>query len=197
MEDEDEDECVVCYNPTANRLSPCNHIVCLGCAELWVVRSVKCPVCRHTLVSLQLPDIPVQLQPLPLDISSSSKTPTHAFAWCRRKPPAPPRPFVIVYFPPGTHAGITFANADQAVRVSRLIADDQCARHGLRKGDLVTYLNDIPVTDHARAAAISDAARDAGIPLKFTLAIPKKKSCMSMLDVCLTNVCVQGTMPFM
>ena len=44
-----EDECVVCYEMTTDRVVPCNHTICASCARSWFTRRIVCPLC------LQLP----------------------------------------------------------------------------------------------------------------------------------------------
>lgn len=45
------------------------------------------------------------------------------------------------------------------MRVLRLHPRDRAAACGLVVGDVVTHINDLPVRDHARAAAMADRAR--------------------------------------
>lgn len=143
-----EEECPVCYHPTTNRVRPCGHIVCEACIRRWVGTSkVACPSCRGVLVEMTTP---------------------------RTRPSSPS---VRIDFPKeGMTAGVTFSNAEGGVVVERLTDASRARECGLRKGDVVVRINDIPVTTHGNAVAIVDRATETGVPITCTLLRKKRRS---------------------
>ena len=69
----------------------------------------------------------------------------------------------------GDHAGITLVNDNGAVRVRKVVLCDRAYRAGLRPGDVITHLNDIPVNRHADAVAIVNRATQARVDLVVTV----------------------------
>lgn len=135
MEEEEEEECVVCYFPTRERMRPCSHVVCSSCScRLREKGCITCPVCRQVSVG---------------DTSSSGG--------------------VVITFPPGTHAGVTFVASYSGVCVSKLDRRDRAHACGLRVGDVVTHLNGVRVRMHEDAAAMADRASQTQTDLVCTL----------------------------
>ena len=89
---------------------------------------------------------------------------------CRRVVVSAPLPAVCpdgaltVVPSPRLPLGITLANAPGGTRIVRLVREDEGWRCGLRPGDLVTHVNQIPVQDHGNAVRIIEAATGCGAP---------------------------------
>jgi hypothetical protein len=126
----EDDECAVCLQETSNRLQPCKHAVCGTCIDTWVAKHhMTCPMCRGVLTGTgRAPD--------------TSKS------------------LLQIVLKNGAHAGVTLVNDAMSggVRVRRLVLCDRAYRAGLRPGDVITHLNDLPVQRHADAVAIVNRA---------------------------------------
>ena len=46
------DECVICYGETDNRVRPCDHVICVPCAKRWMQLKPTCPVCRGNVIDV-------------------------------------------------------------------------------------------------------------------------------------------------
>ena len=127
-----EDECAVCMQETANRLQPCNHVVCVDCIDTWVRKQhMTCPMCRGVLIAKGVTGVTDETgSPLTIVLKS------------------------------GDHAGVTLVDdaVSGGVRVRHLVLCDRAYRAGLRPGDVITHFNDMPVRHHADAVAIVDRA---------------------------------------
>ena len=132
-------ECMACMQPTDGTLTPCKHSMCASCALQWVQRKETCPMCRGVILAL---------------------------------PGPPPRNTVLIDIPkPCMHVGITVRTSEtgRGVRVVSLDPNDRAKKCGLRKGDVITHLNGIPVRDHRIAVAITNGATQCGVSLHCTL----------------------------
>lgn len=148
----EDEECVVCYEPTCHYVRPCDHRVCEDCARRWVERSIRCPVCRSTLVAFT--------------------SPTH-------DAPTAAATTIVVHVPlaAASHVGVSLMNNDTGggVRITHVRPQDLGACHGLRKGQVITHLNGIPVSNHVSAVEIVNAACKHGIDLACTIALPPRR----------------------
>lgn len=135
LTDDDAAHCVVCLEPTTAALEPCRHSLCSTCAGRWLPKSPTCPVCRGVVVAARLPYAC-------LDGALAVVV------------PSPVRPL-----------GVTLTDAPGGTRIVRLVRKDEGWRCGLRRGDLVTHVNEIPVQHHSHAVRIVDAAMGCGAPL--------------------------------
>lgn len=132
-------ECVVCLEATEWRIGPCDHPLCVQCAQRWLQTTPTCPLCRTVTYGLK--------DWTPSPASDSTRT-------------------VHLNMPPGTHAGITLApNAAGPVRVLRVHPADRCAASGVRKGMLVETLNGVPCVRSHEVVRMFDAARTHGAVL--------------------------------
>ena len=137
MEDLDE-ECPICFEsmaPDATAALPaCPHKLCLRCAAETLKRDARCPVCRTGVyaVNTLLP-----CRPLPQETFTCS-----------------------VKVGPKQHAGIAIVNAtaEGAVRVLRVLRGDQMRLAGVRAGDLIFAINNVPVVNHHVAVDIMNQA---------------------------------------
>lgn len=145
-ETEEESECAVCFCPTDDRVHPCGHIVCYACASRWVEKSVTCPVCRSTIVSTQ---------------TRASRTEA--------------KRLVVVEFTDQLNdlVGITLENwYNRSVRIMNVRRQNLARKFGLRAGDIITHINNIPVAEHDTAISIIDTAQQHQLPLAFQLRVP-------------------------
>ena len=149
-----DEECCICFNHTTNLINPCGHLMCKDCILKWCDKRICCPICKTTLLS-----------PCPMSDLESTKSPT-------------------VYFgvAPSQKVGVTITNrsnpSERGVRVKNVTIGGLAMVHGLKKGHIVTHINDIPVKNHGDAIAIINQAQCYGHPLRFTMFdpdLPRKK----------------------
>lgn len=72
------------------------------------------------------------------------------------------------------HAGVTLANAPAGVAVTRVNPRDMAWKSGLRRGDVLTHMNGVPLKTHENAVKIIERARALGTVLECTLASTKR-----------------------
>lgn len=153
------DDCVVCLNATSTLAKPCNHVICVHCATLWLKKNPTCPVCRGIIIALH-----PSLVPFPeVRQRSFSCTPVRT---CTRK---------INFECTGQHAGITLTNTTHfgsitGVRVLRIHSNDRAAKCGVCVGDIITHINGIRVKSHTDAIRLIQRATDVGAPMELIVA---------------------------
>lgn len=77
------------------------------------------------------------------------------------------------HVPEDTKVGITLAETNRGrIRVKSVVPNQLAQLHGLRKGHILTHINDLPITDHTAAITIVNQAQDHCGSLYFTLASP-------------------------
>ena len=134
LEEHDDTNCVICYYATNNCLAPCKHSFCEKCIEKWYKKSgrITCPLCTNKLASFNASQ----------DLISNAD--------------------FILYAKPGQHLGITLRSWTimKGVKVIGLDANDIAYKSGIKKGMVITSINNIPVTDHTSAIKICEASKD-------------------------------------
>ncbi len=65
--------------------------------------------------------------------------------------------------------GVTLTSGQQGVRVIRLNRRDLGYTYGLRVGDVITHINNIPIGDHQMAINIMDRARMTSLPIRLSV----------------------------
>jgi hypothetical protein len=143
-----DEECCICFNPTTNLIDPCGHLMCKECILTWCRKTISCPLCKTTLLA---PCSMSDLEPV--------KSPTVFFGVA-----------------PSQQVGVTISNISDAsqrgVRVKNMVKDGLAMVHGMKKGHIITHINDIPVRAHGDAVAIINQAQCYGHPLRFTMVDP-------------------------
>ena len=121
--------CCVCLESTSNALLPCMHYVCVKCATICVQTCILCPMCRQVIV---------QYKPS-IEVNSDS---------------------VIVEFACACemHAGIELISLSNGVGIKKLCTNDQAYKHGLRVGQKITHINNIPIRAHEDGTRIFNTA---------------------------------------
>lgn len=137
--EDEEEECVVCFYPTAARTHPCQHVVCRGCQLRW--NHFSCPVCRR---------VTAPSAPSP----AAEEAGPSAVLRC------------VLRLPLDTgHAGITVRAHRHGVRVVKIHPLDEAWAAGVRRGDVITHLNDVRVREATVAVAVIEAMRGADLHL--------------------------------
>jgi hypothetical protein len=145
----DPDPCAVCLEDTTHVVHPCAHAVCAPCLARWLEHGARCPVCRGTLLGASAALVP----------RAAGRT-------------------VRVDFPrPGLHAGITLQACDAGVRVTALDRRDRAHACGLRRGDVITHINALPMRDAHEATRMADCASARQVPLDCHLLL-RRRGCV-------------------
>ena len=150
-------ECAICFEDTKNRIQPCKHAFCERCILRWMDKKVTCPLCKQVLASPRL------------DVTS-------------------PHPSLRLQGWTGgqEHIGVTLRNDTNGVVIHNINEKDKAFISGLRKGHVITHVNNIPVTCHESAIQIMTSAQDAKLPVNFTLHVsslspkPSKWNCWAV-----------------
>lgn len=147
----DDTFCCVCYNETQETLYPCNHKMCHSCLIKWW--QLKKVTC------------PMCSQVV-CNFSSSENVNDEN---------------IRIEFGNKTFPGITIANACSGVKVIRLNKKDECFKQGLRKGVIITNVNNIPCKiGHENVIKIFNTAAEYKYPVSCTI-IPEKNTLFSKL----------------
>ena len=144
-------DCPICYNMIINSaIGTCTHHFCLECLLKWCERGgISCPTCKTLIRSIKR------------DLEFDKLNGCESFELDAIMP------MIKINFEKDTTAGITLANnhtylglGDRApgVVVSKLNERDQCYKGGLRKKDIILFINKIPCMDHKQAINIINTA---------------------------------------
>jgi len=133
-----DDECVICYNTTSNKIKPCMHTVCKDCCQSWYYSSgnLLCPYCRQTILCFGKTNIEVDKYNICLHAPSPSK-----------------------------HYGITLCSMKDGVMVTKLNKNDCAYKGGLKIGFIITHINDIPIKCHENAISMFRSSKIFGSDL--------------------------------
>jgi len=147
------EECVSCYAPTQNTVQPCAHSMCEPCAAKWVVAMDKrsCPLCRGIVVRIG---------------------------------PSPEEGLLVhgrTVWVVGKEVRVSVASIPSRMGVCVVAVAEVAAAYaaGIRRGDILTHINDIPLHAHDQAISIIDRALDVGHPFSVRVAPKKAKKMWS------------------
>ncbi len=155
-------ECPICFNIIKNSaIGSCTHHFCLECLLRWCeVGDTKCPVCKTSICAIKR-DIEFDKLNGCNFIELDNILPT-----------------IKINFKKDTIAGITLennytymglGNRAPGVIISKLNEHDQCAKQGLRKKDIILFINKIPCMDHIQVINIINSAVAANGSINCTL----------------------------
>lgn len=140
-------ECLICLDDIKISCAPtCMHHFCYGCIIKWCHTSNQCPKCRQPIRSIHLdPEFDSLM-------GSSSETIGDAIAPC---------PSVIIDLSVNSNVGITLGNARHSpgVTVERLNTKMQAHKCGLRKGDIILTMNNVPCHEHQSTIKMVNACQ--------------------------------------
>lgn len=155
-------ECPICYNIIKNSaIGTCTHHFCLECLIKWCEQDgISCPTCKIPIRSIKR-----DLEFDKLNGCESLELDTII-------------PTINIKFDKDTEAGITLVNnhtylgiGERApgVVISKLNVRDQCYKCGLRKKDIILFINKIPCMDHKQAINIINSAVDENASISCSL----------------------------
>ena len=149
-------DCPICLNNIKNSaLGSCMHHFCFDCIVNWCeFGGTRCPQCNVSIARICLDKEFDQLnKDAGNDINNTNKD--HKYRT--------PRYNIIVNFSKNNLAGITlennydylgFGSRGPGVVISNINKNDQCYKSGLRKGNIILFINNIPCMDHKQAIDI-------------------------------------------
>ena len=153
------DACIVCFEAAGVPLRPCLHRVCIECTTSWMSKGhATCPMCRGVILGFDTHAAPEE---------GGGQGGQGEEEGEGRPLLAPPRPsrarmHITIDLPADTHVGVTVCDHPRGVRVQKLVKADRAAVCGLRYGDVITRLNELPVPTHAFAVQIFNDAAQRG-----------------------------------
>ena len=144
-------ECPICYNIISNScICSCTHHFCLRCLVRWCEHGgTSCPVCKLLIREIR-PDIEFNK----INCPESPNLCTDNFGYR-----------ICIDFSNNDKAGITLENncsfggfgmRGPGVSVSKINQKDKCYKSGIRKGDIILFLNNVPCIDHKQSIDIID-----------------------------------------
>ena len=134
-------ECMICYRTLPLCIvTPCGHRMCTSCGRKALSSSARCPMCRG-------------------DVSGFGAT----------EYPRNGR-WLHVHLDGGGHAGVTLDSVPRGVRIVRLDSRDRMYLAGGRRNTVFDEINGIPVSDHANAVRIINAATRCSSSLRCDVA---------------------------
>jgi hypothetical protein len=80
---------------------------------------------------------------------------------------------IVLTFP----LGLVLMNRSDSVLVKSTHAKDSAHRSGVRHGDTITFVNDIPVCRHADAIGVIRAAEQRNVPVVLTIRRARRACC--------------------
>jgi hypothetical protein len=134
IQEHDAPCCVICYYETNNCIAPCEHSFCEKCIERWYRKSGKntCPLCTKNIASFNASQ----------DLISNAD--------------------FTLYAKKGEHLGVRLQSLplNFGVKITSLNHNDIAYKSGIKKGMIITSINNIPITDHICAVKICEASRN-------------------------------------
>lgn len=144
--------CCVCFEPTADLTHPCRHPVCDACLSRWLLRDrVDCPICRDTLLYGPRQD------------GGERWADDNVVLVCFSSDPLVRE-----------HVGIRLRQAGRQVVVQAVHRKDLAHARGVRAGDTLSYVNNIPIVSVRSAIRVVDAATERKHSLVLTVRRPKR-----------------------
>ena len=138
-------ECCICFQQTTNWVAPCQHLMCEPCALKWF--HTKANSCPMCRGIVLSP------APTPRVVGPGIK---------------------IVCTPSGT-LGVVVESHARGVKVLTVDKAGDAYACGLRKGDVVTHMNAIPLRSTEQAVDMLDRAKDCSYPLCCAIDPHKKR----------------------
>ena len=145
-------DCPICYdNIKISAIGSCTHHFCYSCLIDWCKKGgTSCPVCK-TPINMIRKDIEFDmiLGNNIIELENIQRT-------------------IRINFFLNSEDGITLENNFQngitripGVKVGKINKDKICYKNGIRKGDIILFINKIPCIDHAQVIKIIDNAVSA------------------------------------
>lgn len=144
-------DCPICFNLMTNScIGSCMHHFCIPCLIRWCEHGgTSCPICKTKICEIK-PDIEFNQinSPESFDLNTTL---------CNNK--------VVVDFSKNSLAGITlenncnfggFGKRGPGVIITKIDKNKNCYISGLRKNDVILFINNVPCVDHKQSIDIID-----------------------------------------
>jgi len=169
-------DCPICFNVIKNSaMGSCTHHFCLPCLLKWCeFGGTKCPKCKVLLSEIKLDREFDNIISLIED--QESENISNNLPLIKDKETNTSN--VIVIFGKDTLAGITLENnynwlglgtKGPGVVISKIKQDNQCYKNGLRKKDIILFINNIPCINHEQTIQIVNHMVRGNCIMKCTL----------------------------
>lgn len=151
-----KEECCVCFKDTENVIAPCLHVMCKECILIWCSKKIKCPICNTTVLS------PCRIDNLTKNIRTTQRITIHE----------------------NTPLGLALKEVSEGLYV--LCVDEASVGEslGFRAQQIITHVNDIPITGLEDMKTIFRQASHTHHPLQFTLLRPLVRPSSQRLFSC-------------
>ena len=151
-----EVDCCICFEPTQHRLLPCKHSVCQTCfAKLWRMKKTLCPMCKQVVIC----------QNSYVVMQNTHNT-------------------ITTKFKPGVFPGITICDTKDGVLISKINKSDACYTSGLRKGNIITHINNMSCNiGQKHVCQIFETASQRGIQLDCSIKPSKNIQFLTQLKL--------------
>ena len=144
-------ECPICYDTIQySAIGTCTHHFCFKCLLNWVQNNgEKCPICKTRILSIRRDlEFDKLIGNNEIELDKLIKT-------------------IKINFNKDERAGITLTNNFSknylqkkipGVKVSNIVKNQNCFKYGVKKGDIILFINNIPCINHEQVIQIIDEA---------------------------------------
>lgn len=132
-------ECCICFETTTNWVIPCQHAMCVTCALEWFDQKAITCPMCRGVVISPTP------HPIPLN------------------------PVLKITCMDNARLEMCVVDHAKGVQIHHVAKGGAAYTCGLRKGDIVTHMNSIPIKDHEQAVTLMDAVNERKYPLLCTI----------------------------
>ena len=154
-------ECAICLtNIITSCVGSCNHHFCAECLLKWCKTNNICPKCKYVIREIKAdPEFDYLVYILLNNFDDRSNEMyggngnyslfggLHSKITCE----------IIISFPPNSTAGITLKNCDgPGVKITKLDYNGRARICGLRVGDVIISINNVPCINHKQTIGIFD-----------------------------------------
>lgn len=138
-------ECPICFDIIYKSAVPsCSHHFCYSCLKTWYLKGgYKCPICK-----LDINEIRFDIE---FDSINNKDNIEYSLNYTDK---------IIVDFHNNDNAGITLENNTYnfsrrpGVRVKNIESDKKMYKSGIKKNDIILFINNIPCSDHVNSINI-------------------------------------------
>ena len=157
-------ECAICYNIIKNScIGSCTHHFCFACLIKWCTfGGTKCPLCKTFIREIRFDkDFDLLVSKLNNDISYSVVSNEIQCNTCRH---------IIIKMPIDQCIKITLENNNgPGVKIHDLNKKGTAFLSGLRKRDIIIFLNNIPCTNHLQSIEVINNCIKSNTNLDFMI----------------------------
>lgn len=152
-------DCPICFNLIEKScVGSCMHHYCYNCMIKWLSFNTFCPICKKQILEIKLDkefdSINNPLESINLEEITKK---------------------VIIKFDDNVPPGITISNnSGPGIKVKDLKKNDKCYLSGLRKDDIILFMNSVPCNKHEHCIKIIEESYKTNTELICELLIIKK-----------------------